>query len=211
MQKDNSTLASKLRLRRMVMGYYTERAPVVLETHAGYGRVFERVWYRAATGMVIEKDPRKIEALCVQRPHWRVYEGDTEAVLAAGLGRDLAFDIMDVDPYGSPFPIFDGLFTPERPFPDRWYLVVNDGLRQGVQRGRAWNIEHLQPIVARRGNNLFPVYLDVAREMVDLYAARIGFKVTAWAGNYAGHHDLMTHYVAQLEREKKAGADQPQE
>jgi hypothetical protein len=204
-QKDNSTLDAKLRLRRAVLKN-APPAPMVLETHGGNGRVYERAWYTASGGCVIEKDSGKIEQLAQQRPHWSVFEGDCIAALGAGLMSSTAFDVVDVDPYGSPLPIFDALFHVERTFPERWHLVVNDGMRQKLQRGGAWHVAELARIVARRGNNLAPVYLEVARELVEAFALRIGYQVAGWHGYYTGDKGLMTHYWAVLERISGAAA-----
>lgn len=199
-QKDNSTGEQKTRLRRSILATFKDRAPVVLETHGGFGRVYEKTWYRADRGVVIEKDAIKCEHLAMQRPTWAVYQGDCIEAIGAGLAQRTAFDIIDVDPYGAPFDIFDALCRPTRRFPDLWHLVVNDGMRQGAQRGVSWQVDALKPIVARRGNNIFRVYKEVAREIVEMYLARIGFKVTGWYAYYTGHADLMTHYWARCER-----------
>jgi len=197
--KDNSTFKQKLALRRAVL-LLAPAAPVVLETHGGYGRIYERAWFKARTGVVIERDEMKAEALAHQRPTWRVYQGNSLPALRAGLADDLPFDIVDLDPYGSSLDYIEALALSDRPWPDLWQLVVNDGLRQLLALGGAWRYELLRDVVAKRGNNLFPVYLDVLRELVEGMAARIGFRVTKWHGYYAGAGGQMTHYRAVLRR-----------
>lgn len=199
-QKDNSTFADKVRLRRAVLAACSA-PPLVLETHGGWGRIYERTWFKAAGGVVIEKLEEKAEALAVQRPTWRVYEGDSLAALRTGLANDLRFDVVDLDPYGSPMDYLGALATSGRQWPDRWHLVVNDGLRQKCKLGGSWNVKALREIVQRRGNDLYPVYLEVARDLVAAFAHSIGFKVAGWHGYYCGMHGKMTHYWAALERQ----------
>ena len=198
-QKDNSTFADKVRLRRAVLAA-CDRPPVVLETHGGWGRIYDRTWFKAEAGVVIEKAEKKAEALALQRPAWRVYEGDSLKSIRAGLARDVRFDVVDLDPYGSPMDYLSALALSAREWPDRWHLVVNDGLRQKCKLGGSWNVKALQQVVQRRGNDLYPVYLDVARELVAEFARTIGFELSAWHGYYTGHLDSMTHYWAVLRR-----------
>lgn len=197
-QKDNSTINRKVSLRRQALKRVSADA-LVLETHGGYGRIYERVYYKHR-GVVIEKDPRKAAQLARQRPAWRVYNALAERSLAAGLAKDVPFGLIDLDPYGSPFDVLDGLLKPGRAFADRVELVVNDGMRNKVRIGGAWHVHCLKNIVARRGNDLLDVYLEVARELVDELAARIGYAVASWTGYYCGHNNDMTHYHASLER-----------
>lgn len=198
-QKDNSTFNQKLALRRAVL-HDAPEAPTILETHGGLGRIYDRAWFKAGTGVVIERDERKAEALARQRPTWRVYQANSLPALRAGLASDMVFDIVDLDPYGSSLDYLDVLALGGRHWPDRWQLVVNDGLRQFIMLGGAWRYEQLAEIVAKRGNNLFPVYLDVVRELVAGMAARLGFRLAGWHGYYAGAGGQMTHYRAILER-----------
>ena len=199
MALDNSTLADKVRLRRRVLARLPA-PPVVLETHGGFGRIYERTWFKARTGVVLEKDPRKAEHLAVQRPTWRVYQGDCERAIAAGLAADVAFDIIDLDHYGEPFTMLGALSKPGRKFPDVWHLVVNDGTRQATMRGVSWKMEALAGAVRRHGANLYPKYLQVARECMEDFAGGIGFRVSAWEGYYTGKNGMMTHYHAVMSR-----------
>ena len=203
-QKDNSTFRQKLALRREVLRHAPD-APTILETHGGYGRIFERAWFKAHTGVVIEADAQKAEALARQRPTWRVYQGNNLPCLRAGIANDLAFDIVDLDPFGSSLDYLDALAQPGRTWPDRWQLVVNDGMRQTLRLGGAWHCGALRDVVERRGNNLDPVYLEVARELVEVMADALGFRLAGWVGYYTGANDCMTHYWATLERLATAG------
>lgn len=199
MPLDNSTLPEKVRLRRRILARF-QSAPLVLETHGGYGRIYERTWFKARAGVVIEKDGAKADHLARQRPSWSVYQGDCEKALAAGLARGTAFDIIDLDPYGQPFSVLNALALPGRVFPDEWHLVVNDDNRQKVQRGGSWHMNALATQVRKYGVNLYPIYLQVARECVDEFANKIGFEVAGWTGHYAGKNGMMSHYWAVLRR-----------
>lgn len=207
MQKDNSTIHEKIRLRRQILAR-CKTPPLVLETHGGHGRIYERTWFKARGGLVLEKDDAKAEHLAIQRPTWAVYQGDCEKALAAGLARSTPFDIIDLDPWGQPFSVMAALALPGRVFPDTWHLVVNDGTRQATMRGVSWHMEALKVQVAKYGANLYPIYLQVARECVEEFANKIGFEIAGWTGHYAGKNELMTHYWAMLKRrgQKKSRA-----
>lgn len=198
-KKDNSTIDRKVALRRQALRGVPLDAPI-LETHGGYGRIFERVYYRHR-GVVLEKDDRKVALLARQRPAWRVYHGLAEKALAAGLANDVPFSFIDLDPYGSPFDVLDAIFQPGRALAPKVELVVNDGMRNKVRVGGAWHVHCLREIVERHGNDLLAVYLDVAREMVEKIAQRVGYVITAWKGYYCGSNNDMTHYHATLERQ----------
>ena len=176
----------------------------MLETHGGLGRIYDELYrYAAAGGVVLDADARKhnADALALQRPQgWRVYEGDSEVALAAGLAADVPFDLIDVDAYGSPFETIAAVFGHPRTLPDVVQLVVNDGLRQKAQYGGAWDVLALRDIVREWGNNLFDRYLDVAKEKVRRLVAPAGFELSRWYGYYCGPRVNMTHYWAELRR-----------
>lgn len=198
-QKDNSTLRRKTALRRQALIEMTCE-PVVMETHGGYGRLWERCYADIPRGIVFEVPPEKTDVLARQRPTWAVYEGDCVPALAAGIGSHLAVTLLDVDPYGEPWPVLDAYFGSDRPFPPELHVVVNDGLRQKVQRGGSGTIASLKDVVQRRGNALYDQYLDVCRELVQEKAGQVGYTLTGWAGYYCGYIGQMTHYHATLRR-----------
>ena len=198
-QKDNRTGEAKIRLRRAVLAA-APPGPVVLETHGGFGRIYDRTWFKASTGLVMEKVEEKAEALARQRATWRVYQADSLKLLQAGVARDMRFDIVDLDPYGSPIEYLDALASTDRQWPDRWQLVVNDGLRKRLRLGVAWSHPRTHAYVRRHGNNLYPVYLQVVREIVEEFAASIGFSVVGWHAYAMGGWGDMTHYWAKLAR-----------
>lgn len=176
------------------------QAPVIMETHGGYGDVFKACYQNIGAGVVFEKNPQKADRLGLQRPTWAVYEADCIEAIKAGVGGHLGVNVLDVDPYGDPWPAIEAFFASERPFPDRCFVVVNDGLRQKVRGNGAWNVGTLQGIVREHGNNLHSIYLDVCRELMKRKASKAGYNLTRWAGYYCGHSKQITHYLAELER-----------
>lgn len=198
-KKDNSTFDHKIALRRRALKHATGM-PIVLETHGGNGRIGERC-YDGCMGVVIEKDPEKAGHLAMARPTWRVYQGDSTKALAAGLANDVAFSFIDVDPYGSPFPVLRAIFENPRELADQIQLVVNDGLRQKVKLGGAWVVDDLHHVVDIFGNDIYPRYLEAARIVVGEIVEVAGYSVAGWAGYYTGHHGDMTHYWARLTRD----------
>lgn len=200
MQKDNSTLRRKVALRRAALADMDE-IPVILETHGGYGRIWERCYAHVQAGCVFETDPKKTVALAQQRPTWAVYESDCVKALQAGAGAHLTINYLDVDPYGEPWPVFDAFFQRERPRAETLHVVVNDGLRQKVQVGGAWSCESLKDVVMRYGNNLYESYLEVAQILLQEKAAQCGYSMTHWAGYHCGHQGQMSHYRAIFTRQ----------
>jgi hypothetical protein len=183
-QKDNSTLRQKAKLRKLALDDLRGggATPVVLESHGGRGRLFTECYEGVAAGVVFEKDPGKIEILARQRPTWSVYEGDCLAAIDAGAGGHLRFNVIDLDPYGMPFEVMAAVFHPNRPLADVVELVVNDGTRQKVGLGGAWNVKCLADIVRDFGNNLHAVYLEAAKEKTRRLVKAAGFKIAAWRG-----------------------------
>lgn len=198
-KNDNSTLRRKVSLRRVMLSRMTT-PPVIVETHGGVGAVFDACYSTLTTGVVFEKDTEKAALLALHRPTWAVYEADCVAAMAAGAGAHLGANVLDVDPYGDPWPAIGAFFGSERPRSQQLYVVVNDGLRKKVQLGGAWHVATLEKIVARYGNQIYQAYLEVCREMMVEQAARAGYTLAAWAGYYCGHNNAMTHYLAVLER-----------
>jgi hypothetical protein len=170
-----------------------------METHAGLGQIWSACYQGLTDGVAIEKEPARAAHLAKQRPTWAVYQADCVAALAGGAGAHLCVNVVDVDPYGDPWPTIAAYFESQRPFPDTLAVVVNDGLRQKVRIG-AWDVGTLQEIVMEYGNDLDGVYLEVCQELMQRKAAARGYEVERWAGYYCGHAQQMTHYLAILRR-----------
>jgi hypothetical protein len=198
-RKDNTTLGQKVALRRDLLAHLPE--PCVLETHGGLGRVWYRCYSDLTRGAVCEKDPGKAEALACQRPSWAVYEGDASDALLNGAAAHLPINLVDIDPYGEPWPVLQAFFAHDRSWPDTLGIAVNDGLRQKLKANGGWSVGTMQAMVRRYGNGaLYANYLDICRELVEHEAAQRGDTLALWAGYYAGYNDQMTHYAALFRR-----------
>lgn len=198
-QKDNSTFPYKAQLRRQALAEIDR--PVVMETHGGYGWLYEACYKHVADGVVFETDARKSSFLAAQRPEWAVYEVDCIAALTAGVGSMWPINVLDCDPYGQPWPVIQAFFGSERPFPDRLLVVVNDGLRQKLKMKAAWTMDLLADLVAQYGNDrLYRDYLAVCQLLLETIAAQRGYVLRRWAGYYCGEGKNMTHYAALLQK-----------
>jgi hypothetical protein len=198
-QKDNSTFSLKASLR--IKALLELEKPVVMETHGGYGKLYDRCYSHVVDGVVFEKRPEKSAKLAKQRPGWAVYESDCLMALRAGVGSHLPVNFLDLDPYGEPWPVMDAFFESKRPKPDRLVMVVNDGLRQKLKMNGGWTVGSLQGVVDRMGNGgLYEKYLEVCQALVKEKAAKAGYVLRRWTGYYAGFAGQMTHYAAVLVR-----------
>jgi len=198
MQLDNSTFELKRALRRRALTWVPD--PVVMETHGGYGRLYSACYRAVPVGVVFEMDEKKATALAKQRPTWAVYQGDCVKALAEGAGSFLTVNVLDLDPYGEPWPALDAFLISERPRAETLVIVVNDGLRQKIQMGGAWQVESLGEAVQQFGADLFDVYLSVCRWLVEQKAAMTGYAVGRFVGYYCGRQGHMNHYAALLSK-----------
>jgi len=195
---DNTTKARKVEIRRRALRFL-ER-PVVMETHGGFGSIWRDCYAHLAQGVVFEKDPKKSGALAEQRPTWAVYEADCENAIRAGVGFHLPINYFDLDPYGSPWPVIEAIFSNRRAWPARVVLVANDGYRLAIKMdgGKAGIIA---PYVDRYGSgrNLYNHYLEVCRAFIEEQSRPHGFTLTHWGGYYCGFTGQMSHYAAVLD------------
>lgn len=199
MQKDNSTLRQKVNLRQWLIKQVDN--PVVLETHGGYGRLYDRCYRHVEQGVVFEKDPDKSAKLAQQRPTWAVYECDCEVALRAGVGSHLLVNFVDLDPYGEPWPIIDALFEGLQ-FGEKLYLVVNDGLRQRLKIA-SWEVKSMHGMVAKYGDRaIYSNYLDICRELLEEKAGQRGYQLAGFTGYYCGYLGQMSHYAGMFIRTK---------
>lgn len=197
-QKDNSTFKQKVILRRQMLKLIPE--PVVMETHGGAGKIYEACYSSLGTGIVFEKDDQKVGVLARQRPGWSVYQADSAAVIGLGAGAHLPVNVLDVDPYGSPWDVIEAFFASDRPRPQTMAVVVNDGLRQKVRMNGGWDVGMLKGKIAKYGNGLHGIYLDICQELMIEKAGQAFYHLTRWAGYYCGFNKQMTHYLAILEQ-----------
>lgn len=197
MQIDNTVLASKIRLRREMLGEV--EAPVVYETHGGLGEVWRYCYASLPTGVVTETDPKKAQVLAAQRPTWAVYKGRAEVALAAGAVEIFGVNIVDMDPYGSAWLLIDALFS--APLPELLVLVVHDGMMRKAKQGAAWTCAALLDAVAEHGNEWVKRnYKHVCREMVERKAAQAGLSLCRWEVDVCGAFVQQLNYAAVLAR-----------
>lgn len=200
MQQDNTTLNRKVALRISLLKRLPV-PPVILETHGGLGRVWERVYPNVRAGAVFELDQAKAEHLCRQRPTWSVYQGKAEDAIVDGAVGHLPVTLLDVDPYGEPWPVLEAFFSSERPRAQLLGVAVNDGLRQKLRLQGGWAVRSMRQAVEKWGNaTLHERYLEVCRWKVEQLAARQDYRLTHWTAYHCGYGDDMTHYAAVLER-----------
>lgn len=198
--QDNSTFPLKVKLRRRALKQLAEE-PVVIETHAGFGRLYSRCYKHVVRGVAFEIKAERTGALALQRPTWAIYEGDCIPALAAGIGSHLTANFIDIDPYGEPWPTIDALFSSKRTWPQRLVVVVNDGLRHKVRIGAGWKVKSLRAAIERHGNaHANDHYLEICRELMAEKAGQAGYELVRWSGYHCGRMQMMTHYAAVFER-----------
>jgi hypothetical protein len=199
-QRDNSTFLSKLKIRRSALAQV--KAPIIMETNGGLGKLYTQLYRDCEPGIVFEKDPKKADILAQQRPGWRVYECDCVNAIAQGIGADLAVNFLDVDPYGEPWSILQAFFERDRSRAETLHVVVNDGITQLLQTKGAWAVKVFEPIVERFGNDFYRDYEQVCQIMMQEKAALAGYSLSRWyitkAKTTGSLHNY--HYWAVLSR-----------
>lgn len=199
MQKDNSTYAKKVYDRQQAIRLLNTD-PVICETHGGYGKLFQRCYVGIRSGVVFETDEKKAMVLARQRPSWSIWNEDSTAAIVNGVGAHLVVNLLDVDPYGQPWDLFDAWFGSDRPRATKLVVVCNDGLRQSLRIGGAWNVKQMSGMVRKYGNRLHDFYLEIAKEVLTEKAAIAGYSMCRFSGYYCGPGQQMTHYTAEMTR-----------
>lgn len=173
--------------------------PYPLETHAGNGKLWEAVYADLDHGIALEIDNAKCERLANQRPNWCVLQCDAIDALMAGAGSHAPVNLLDIDPYGDPWPVIEAFFGSERPFPDPMVVVVNDGLRQKLKLGDGGAVKSMRAAAAEIGSaKLSERYLDVCRWNLARIVRRRGYEIAEWTAYHCGKSNGMTHYAAVL-------------
>jgi hypothetical protein len=159
------------------------------------------VYSEIAQGVAFDEKPAKAELLAIQRPTWSVFESDCVESIRAGAGEHLEINLIDIDPYGEPWPMVEAWFASERPWPDRIGFAINDGVRMKLKITGGWDVESLKPAVQHFGNStMYGDYLSVARWNLKRLALLREYELAHWTGYYCGHGDCMTHYAAVFDR-----------
>lgn len=195
-QQQSTHLGLKIALRAAVRAQVG--APFLLECYGGSGAMYRACW-RACPGVVLEKDPAYVGTLARERPTWKVYEGDTVAMLHAGLVAYLPITLVDCDPYGQPWPALEAFLMAQRVWQESWGLVVTDGGIQKIQLSGGWDMPGWEPYIQRYGNGLMAHYLAVCRERLQDLVTSYGYDIAWWHGQYGvGRH--IAYYGAVLRR-----------
>ncbi len=199
-QSDNSTLPRKVMLRQQMLAFLRRMPdagpPVVLEAYGGYGAIWQRCYRDLPQGCVFEQQRHKGDVLCAQRPTWAVYVGDCAPALHAGAGAHLPVNVLDLDPYGDPWPALDAFCTSERPRPPVLAIAVHDGLLQYIRRFNGGAHSSLAAWVPRYGaEGLADHYLEACQEQLRTTVAQAGYRLSHWAGMY-GRRTTTAHYLA---------------
>ena len=171
-----------------------------METHGGKGAVFKSCYRGIESGIIFDKDAERAKILGLQRPTWRVYQIDCVAAVESDVGGDLAVNLLDVDPYGNPWPVLKAFFDSQRKRGSPLCVAVNDGMRLKIKMGHSWEVGCLQDVVSKYGNDLYPIYLEVCQEMLKEKASQAGYRLARFAGYYCGYSKQMTHYLGVLEK-----------
>lgn len=201
MKKDNAGIKEKLTLRRRALSLVVGPL-LVVEAYAGNGAIFSELYHDQETGIALEKDEVKAKHLALQRPAWRVYECDSVGAADAGLLADEPATLIDIDPYGDPWP-FISAYLARRRAPGTFVLAVNDGLRRGIKLGVAANYPSVRDAVLEFGADLWDVYLEACRRLLEIKAEQAGCRLLCFEGFYAGFARQMTHYYAVLEMPRR--------
>lgn len=197
-KKDNDTRHEKVALRLAALHLVDN--PVVMETHGGLGEIWQTCYHQLPTGIVFEKDKTRAAALANQRPTWAVYEANCIQALEYGAGAHLPVNFVDVDPYGEAWTTIEAFMMSARPRPDRIVFAVNDGLRNRIKLGRAWQTGVLLPFVEKYGNDLHDIYLELCKEKLGDIGEAAAYRLAEFQGYYCGDEGKMTHYLAVYEK-----------
>jgi hypothetical protein len=200
-KKDNSGIKDKIALRKRAIEQIKKHTGdlVVLDAYAGSGKLYER-FYRGMLGVAMDSSEEKCAYLANQRPTWPVYECDAPAAIAAGIASNIPFSIVDIDPYGDPWPCISAFLDSDRQRSETFVLAVNDGLRQSIKMGIAWRVRSMHDAVMEFGTDLNDRYLEICRWMIEKKSHATGYSLVGFEGFYGGHAKQMSHYYALIKQ-----------
>ena len=194
-QKDSTHPQLKIAMRHALIERLSGMHEV-LDCYGGMGIMYDAC-YRPYDGTVMELDPLRIESLARARPTWRVFEGDSPRMLAAGVTRGRCISLIDCDSYGSPWPALEGFFTGHDLFPFCLAIAMTCGDIQKIDLTGGWDIKGWQPYVQRYGNKLKPIFLAVCQERLANLVTSRGYRIAWWHGAY-GHRRHAAYCAAVL-------------
>lgn len=198
-QQDNLTGFYKAALRRKAMKFL-DKQPVIFETHGGLGELYTQCYQSVPRGYVVEKQEAKATVLSEQRPGWYVYQGEAEDAIAVGVGGTEEINFLDVDPYGSPWPVLELWFALSRERAGRLIVVANDGLLQKIRIGGAASCKDTAEYASEYGSVASRKYLEICKKKLQKIAPEAGYDLTHFEGYHCGRGKSMTHYLAVLDK-----------
>ncbi len=190
-KRDNSSLPLKLALRREALAACKRKPPFVLDAFAGLGEM-HRALYSDLNGVAIDNDPNRAGLLPFARPTWTCLDADAVSAIENGLLAQYDFDLIDLDPYGNPWPAVLAVIASIR---REVVLIVTDGMRSKIRISDGFAIKSIAPMLQRFGASLHDRYLDACRWRLENEGAR----VLQFRGAYAGANKAMTYWWAGIE------------
>lgn len=119
----NKHMAFKVKVRRLIPCGPSDD---VFDMFAGDGEMFRRCWRAAGRGVTCDLEDSCLAIAAKERQTWTVLKVNVERALRAGIWKDRAFSIIDIDCYGSPWKFLANLFMNRRPLADPCWLVMTD-------------------------------------------------------------------------------------
>jgi len=172
---------------------------VVMETHGGNGHVAAACY--GEDGCVFDTDQVKSGVLARTRPTWQVWQGDCVRGLALGIGKVLPVTLLDVDPYGDPWPSLQAFFGSERAFQPYMQVCVNDGLMKLMRLAGAYGCGSLAEECVKYGSDgVRSHYHEVCRGKLARIVGGAGYRLDTWVIRSAGRNGTLTHYASGLVR-----------
>jgi len=170
--EDNGSFIAKQRARLRLVREIQPDARI-FEAFAGEGRLYAGAWSDFGRGACIDKDEAKCRDAARQRPTWAVYRGDSERLLLAGIGAGVAWDVLDLDAYGSPWPFLRAWFRSTRERAGVTHVLMTDGYCARVGLATACRALFPERKGLRRDTSV-PVYFESVHARVSEWAADAG-------------------------------------
>lgn len=165
-QYKNKHAAFKVKVRRLVPCSSDDD---VFDMFAGDGVMFRRCWSFASRGATCDLEESCVRQAAIERIGWSVLQVNVERGLRAGLWKDRAFSIIDVDCYGAPWKFLANLFMYRRPLANPCWLVLTDNYMIGR------NLSHEDLILGFRKPGTVEDYLRCVDKLLEKTVASQGW------------------------------------
>jgi len=135
----------------------------VLECFAGESWLYRQLWHKAASGATLDKDRNKVIRAAEERPGWACYAGDVKRVFGGPWFDWRAFDVVDIDAWGSPWPFLAAWAESSRARAIDTLVFLTDGYAGKVSL--AARCKTLFPAASgQRGQMSMAEYQGIARQ-----------------------------------------------